>query len=141
MKKPNLARSFLVALALCAYAVSLVTVFGSGFAGLPSPVSGQQLCLAGNDGRFVTFDGSTGDYVYYCEGSPVASGRGALTRRGSFGRIIHQKGARTVWIQWDLASGGGVGAGYAFIVHVGSGVRCSITDTDMKNNGNCGQGL
>jgi hypothetical protein len=134
MNKPRL----FAALALCAYAVSIVTVFG--FDNPQSAIRNPQsftLCLVGNAGNFVIFSDQTGGYIYYCGGAPIASGTGALTRRGSFGRIVHVKGDRTVWIQWDTAAGGGVGAGYAYVLKLSSGVSCSITDTDMKHN-NCG---
>jgi hypothetical protein len=94
------------------------------------------LCLQDetNAGNFVLVNAMTGDYVFFCNGSPLASGQGTLTTRACIGSIDHTKGDRRVHIQWDTTAAGGRGSGTA-IVQVGPNKTvCQITDKNMSNN-------
>jgi hypothetical protein len=84
-------------------------------------------------GNFALINAATGDYVFFCNGVLVASGRGALTVRGCLGSIEHIKGDRRVLIQWDTSAQSGSGSGTGS-VRLGSNTRCQITDKNMSNN-------
>jgi hypothetical protein len=94
------------------------------------------LCLQDetNTGNFVLINALTGDYSFYCNGVPVASGRGTLNVRGCIGSIDHNKGDRRVHIQWDTTAASGKGAGTAIIQLGPNNTVCQITDKDMSNN-------
>lgn len=84
-------------------------------------------------GNFALINAATGDYLFFCNGVLVASGRGTLTVRGCLGSIEHIKGDRRVLIQWDASAQSGMGSGTAS-VRLGSTTKCSITDKNMSNN-------
>lgn len=86
-----------------------------------------------NPGNFVLIHPTTGDYIFYCDGNPVASGRGTLNVKACIGSIDHTKGNRRVHIQWDTTAQGGKGAGTASVQR-GPTIRCQITDKNMSNN-------
>ena len=87
-----------------------------------------------NPGNFVLINTTTGEYSFFCNGSPVASGTGTLTTRGGIGSIEQNKGDRRLLIQWDTTAQGGKGAGTATLMKVGGKITCQITDRDMSNN-------
>jgi len=86
-----------------------------------------------NPGNFVLINAFTGDYIFYCNGVPIASGTGTLNVKGCQGSVLHVKGDRRVYMEWDTAAEG-KGKGTA-IVQVGvNNTRCQITDKSMNNN-------
>lgn len=87
-----------------------------------------------NIGDFVQINTTTGDFVFYCRSSVVASGRGTLHVRGSMGSIEFNKGDRRVYAQWDTTAQGGKGSGTAMVQSGVNNPTCQITDKDMSNN-------
>jgi|GEM_PF-1870868 len=94
------------------------------------------ICLKdeSNSGNFVLINTTTGDYSFFCDGAPIASGQGSLTVKGGTGSIEQNKGDRRLLIQWDTTAQGGKGAGTATLMKVGGKITCQITDRDMSNN-------
>lgn len=83
---------------------------------------------------FVFVNHITGEYIAFCKGAQVASGKGILNIRGCTGSIEHNKGDRRILIRWDTAAQGANGAGTA-IVQVGpNNTKCQIEDKSMINN-------
>jgi uncharacterized repeat protein (TIGR01451 family)/uncharacterized repeat protein (TIGR02543 family) len=87
-----------------------------------------------NPGSFVLVNALTGDYIFLCNGSPVASGQGTLTTRACIGSIDQTKGDRRVHLQWDTSVSNNSGAGTAIVQKLSNKVVCQITDKNMSNN-------
>jgi photosystem II stability/assembly factor-like uncharacterized protein len=87
-----------------------------------------------NPGNFVQINSTTGDFIFYCGGSVVASGRGTLHVRGSMGSMELNKGARRVSAQWDTTAQGGKGSGTAMVQTGTANPTCQITDKDMSKH-------
>jgi hypothetical protein len=111
---------------------------GAGFFNLEafvSKLSPFDVCLQdeSNGGSFVQVNSSSGDFVFYCSGSIVASGRGTVQVKGYVGTLEFQKGNRRVSIRWDFSAQGGKGSGTAMI-QSGQNFSCQILDRDMSNS-------
>lgn len=87
-----------------------------------------------NPGDVVLIDAQTGDYSFYRDGVPIASGRGTLTTTGSISVVDHTKGNRQIHIQWDTSANSGSGAGTAYVQKLSTHLVCQITDRNMSNN-------
>lgn len=94
------------------------------------------LCLQDetNPGNFVQINSTTGDFIFYCGNSVVASGRGTLNVRGSMGSMEFNKGDRRVFAQWDTTAQGGKGSGTAMVRSGVTNPTCQITDKDMSRH-------
>ena len=94
------------------------------------------LCLQDetNAGNFVQINSTTGDFIFYCGNSVVASGRGTLHVRGSMGSMEFNKGDRRVFAQWDTTAQGGKGSGTAIVRSSVTNPTCQITDKDMSKH-------
>jgi len=94
------------------------------------------LCLQDetNPGNFVKINTTTGDFIFYCGNSVVASGRGTLHVRGSIGSMEFNKGDRRVFAQWDTTAQGGKGSGTAMVRSGATNPACQITDKDMSRH-------
>ena len=89
-----------------------------------------------NPGNFVLINPLTGEYIFFCNGVQIASGKGTPNVKGCEGTIEHIKGDRRVLISWDTTANGGKGAGTAIAKLGPNNTKCQITDKDMSNN-NC----
>jgi len=88
-----------------------------------------------NPGNRVLVNAQSGEYSFFCNGVPIANGKGTLNAKACIGSIEHNKGDRRVYIEWDTAGQGGKGAGTAIVQLGPNNTKCQITDKSMSNNG------
>jgi len=95
----------------------------------------------------VLFNTSAGEYRFLCNGVVIASGIGAMLKKGCDFTIQHNSSDRRVLIK----SGFGSGKGSASIQSPPGNIRCTITDRNILDDschcggcseiGRCGVGM
>ena len=113
------------------------TAAGSTFASCSFTVTVFGGCLQddSNAGSVVLFNTSTGDYRFCFNGVVIASGLGAMLKKGCDFTIQDNSSDRRVLIK----SGFGSGKGSASIQSPPGNIRCTITDRNILDDScHCG---